>query len=163
MEGGEMDSANPGDNPTSMDRDRPSDEADYWRSVQAAQVESAQIESQERPFGVSLVVTFIVLGVLLSAFFALNAWIRAEELEEAPLLAIAFIAQALLGIVVAWGLWGLREWARMLAVILYTLSFALSFFANFNEPLTAGSLAGLLIPLAIAIYLIQPNVKDKFI
>jgi hypothetical protein len=51
----------------------------------------------------------------------------------------------------------------MLAVILYTLSFALSFFANFNEPLTAGSLAGLLIPLAIAIYLIQPNVKDKFI
>ena len=158
-----MSYTDPGDNSTSIDRDRPSDEADYWRSVQAAQVESAPIESQERPFGVSLLVTFIVLGVALNAFFALNAWIRAAELDEAPLLAFVFIAQALLGIVIAWGLWGLREWARMFAVILYALSFVISFFVNFNEPLTAGSLAGLLIPLAIAIYLIQPNVKDKFI
>jgi hypothetical protein len=152
-----MDSSDPGNKLTSADADRLLATGGYWG-------DTSEIDArEERPFGVSLVVVFIVLGAILNAFFALNAWIRAEELEEAPLLAIVFIAQMVLGFVVAFGLWGLREWGRIIAVILYSLSFLFSFIRNFNEPLTAGSLMGLVIPAAIALYLIQPGVKDKFI
>lgn len=122
-----------------------------------------QVAIQERPFGVTLVVIFVVVGALLSAFLALNAWIRAEELEEAPLLAILFIVQAVTGFAVVAGLWGLREWARIIAVVLYGLTFAISFFTRFNEELTIGSLISLAIPAVIVLYLIQPNVSDKFI
>ena len=152
-----MDSFDPGNKLTSADADRLLATGGYRPGTPGLDAR------EERPFGVSLVVVFIVLGAVLNAFFALNAWIRAEELEEAPLLAIVFIAQMVLGFVVAFGLWGLREWGRIIAVILYSLSFLFSFITNFNEPLTAGSLMGLIIPAAIALYLIQPDVKDKFV
>lgn len=118
---------------------------------------------QERPFGVGLVVVFGVVGALFNAFLALNAWVRAEKLDEAPILAIIFLVETVIGLGVAFGLWRLSEWARICAVLLYGLTFTINFVANLNEPLTASSLMTLVIPAAIVIYLIQPPVKDVFI
>jgi peptidoglycan/LPS O-acetylase OafA/YrhL len=142
---------------TSADADlRHAERLDYESRVDA-------VERQERPFGISLIVTLIVLGVLLNAFLALNAWIRAAELRETPTLAIFLILEVLVGIALAVGLWGLREWARMVAVVWYGLVFVFNFFSNFNEPLTAASLMGLVVPVAIVIYLVQPQVRDVFV
>ncbi|MEO5953921.1 MAG: hypothetical protein ABIQ44_15770 [Chloroflexia bacterium] len=108
-------------------------------------------------------VIFGVLAALLNAFLELNAWIRAEELEEASILSIVFMIEVVIGLGVAIGLWRLSEWARMSAVLLYGLTFVINFITNLNEPLTASSLMTLVIPAAIVIYLIQPKVKELFI
>jgi hypothetical protein len=152
-----MDGTDSGEKVTSADADRKQAEASVYASKMAG------VYQAERPFGLVLIVALIWLGVALNAFLALNAWIRAEELEEAPVLAILFIIQVVVGAALAFGLWGLREWARLGAIALYGLAFLLNFFSNFNEPLTASSLVGLVAPVAIVVYLIQPQVADKFV
>ena len=151
-----MDSIDSSGNLTSADADRHA----------AASMDTSNqvvLEREERPFGVSLIVTLIVLGVLLNAFLALNAWIRAAELRETPTLAVLLIVEILAGIALAVGLWRLREWARLAAVVWYGLVFLVNFFANFNEPLTATSLMGLVVPVAIVVYLIQPRTAEHFV
>lgn len=135
----------------------PSSEISGYNEYQVRDLE------QERPFGVSFIVILIVIGTVVNAFLALNAWIRAEELEQPPFMAMVFIAQAVIGLAVSFGLWRLSEWARLGAVILYGLTFLVSFVLGFNEPLTNSTLVALILPAATVIYLIQPAVKDKFI
>ncbi len=156
-----MDSMNGDDSVPTLDRDLPSMPpplgGNYRESGYASTLDEA------RPFGVSLIVTVIVLATIVNAFFALNAWIRAQELDETPALAFALIIEVIVSMGVAVGLWRLNEWGRVTAIALYVISFGIRFFTGFNETLTTGALVGLVVPLAIVIYLIQPNVRDRFI
>lgn len=120
-------------------------------------------EYQERPFGVTLAVVAIVLGALLNLFLAFNSYILSQKQDSDPVAALLFLAEAIIGIVVAFGLWKLAEWARKGAVALFGLMLVVNFITNFNEPLTGASLAGLVLPAAIVIYLLQPQVADRFI
>ena len=149
-----MDSSETGDNLTSAERD--------LLAASRGVLPDDVTARRQVPFGVALVVVVSVLVGLLNAFLALNAWIRAAELREPQGLSIVFLVEALVGIALAVGLWRLREWARIGAIVLYGLSFVINFVTRFNEPLTAGSLMGLVIPAAIVIYLIQPQVAENF-
>ena len=128
---------------------------------------------------------FMLLGgaalLVLSAFLAAGGWdtIPQEELAEAlaqipwassftgiqiVALTTAFLTGigvlllilAVLGLIMTWGLWSGKSWARTITMILSVLSIITGIFS------LPGSLINILINLAILYYLTRPPIKAYY-
>lgn len=137
----------------------------------------------ERPIGVSILALLYWAGtaalavVAVLAFFAGNLverWITVgghEQIGGAAATTIGVVAGVIFGIfailvgATAWGLWGLREWARIVAIILSSLS-ALSrlrvLTLHLGPIVSTSALISLAISVLIVWYLFQPKVVAAF-
>lgn len=115
--------------------------------------------------GVTVIAVLNIIGgaiVALLALVALGAGPEELDLEpgEVAAGAIFLMALAALQITVSVGLLRLRNWARITAIVLYSLGVLLGFFE-----LVSGNPAGLMkivIGLIAAIYLGSEGVRDAF-
>jgi uncharacterized membrane protein (DUF2068 family) len=73
---------------------------------------------------------------------------------------IVLIAIGVVHLIIAWGLWRGRRWARLLAIALTILGLIPDIVGSFT--LNPISLVGLLIGILILWYLFQPQVKMYF-
>lgn len=121
---------------------------------------------QERPAGVTVIAVLNIIGgaiIALLALVALGAGPEELDLEpgEVAAGAIFLMALAALQITVSVGLLRLRNWARITALVLYSLGALLGFI----ELVVAGNPLGLLklvISLVAAVYLNAEGVRDAF-
>jgi hypothetical protein len=60
------------------------------------------------------------------------------------------------------GLWRLRQWARVMALIVYSGGIVVTLCANFSSPITGSTLISLAIGAAAAFYLLQPQADRAF-
>lgn len=114
--------------------------------------------------GVTVIAVLNIIGGAIMALAALGALGAGPELdlepEAASAVAIFLMALAALQITVSVGLLRLRNWARITAVVLYSLGVLFGFIG-----LVSGSPAGLfqlVIGLVAAIYLSSEGVRDAF-
>jgi uncharacterized membrane protein (DUF2068 family) len=71
------------------------------------------------------------------------------------------LIMGLLYLITAYGLFGLKPWAWMVAVVVQVLAFV-SHLAGFFQGQVAGAVVGLLIAGGILFYLMRPHVKAAF-
>jgi uncharacterized membrane protein (DUF2068 family) len=113
--------------------------------------------SGARPLGVTILALLQIIGGLLAL------------LGGAVLLIIPFIGWiiggviiiiALFDLLIGWGLWSMKSWAWMAAIILNLISLILSLATGF----TTGSFdwIGIIIDLIIILYLQQADIKSRF-
>ena len=110
-----------------------------------------------RPLGVTLIVLYLVLATLVSLIPFLTQPLglaTSAFLGEAPSIVVAAISVPLT-LMLAWGLWRCRSWARTLIVGVGIPIIGLSFLGG-----TAGFKTWML--LAIVLYLFQPRVGEIF-
>ncbi|MDQ3704025.1 MAG: hypothetical protein M3437_02180 [Chloroflexota bacterium] len=72
------------------------------------------------------------------------------------------IIGAAISLPLAIGLWRLRPWARVMALVVYAGGAGLTLCANFNEALTISMLVRLAIAAWVVYYLLQPDVSSAF-
>ncbi|MFW9870010.1 MAG: hypothetical protein ACFFFO_12870 [Candidatus Thorarchaeota archaeon] len=112
----------------------------------------------DRPLGVTILAILEILGGLLNllvavglfALGALDPFFGIIWLMVGAIMAIL----ALLALVIGWGLWALKSWAWMLALILNIINLILNIFSQ--------GWFGAIINLIIIIYLQQPDIKSRF-
>jgi uncharacterized membrane protein (DUF2068 family) len=116
--------------------------------------------SGDRPLGVTILAVLQIIGGLLSLVVAIPLMTIAALL---PILGFLFLimgaVMALLGIlalVVGWGLWSLKSWAWILALILNIINLILNI-ANWEVAWFSA-----IINLIIIIYLQQADIKSRF-
>jgi len=129
-----------------------------------------QAVGRQRPLGVSIIaIVLLVLGILeliasILGFIALTA-IHSTVLDAggAVLLVIAIII-GIADIVLFWGLWTLRPWAFWATAIVEAISVVQSLYGLLVQHNNlAATLIGMIIPLAILIYLFADrNVRAAF-
>ncbi len=114
--------------------------------------------SGERPLGVTIIAILQILGNLIVLSGAVLIMMGAALI---PFLGAIFLILggimalfAIFGLVVGWGLWSLKSWAWMVALILNILNVILNIFS--------GQYIAIIIPLIIVIYLQQGEVKSTF-
>lgn len=110
-----------------------------------------------RPLGVTLIALYFVLGSLVYLVPFLTQPLGLADsafLGESPSIVVAAISVPLT-LMLAWGLWRCRSWARTLIVGVGIPIIGLSFLGG-----TAGFKTWML--LAIVLYLFQPRVREVF-
>ncbi len=110
----------------------------------------------DRPLGVTILAVLQIIGGLL-VLFGGAALMAVGTYLLGPLGALIGGVLLILGLfelVVGWGLWNMRPWAWLIAMILNIISIILS--------IVMFDIIGLIIPLIIVIYLNQPNIKSRF-
>ena len=106
---------------------------------------------RQRPFGVSLLATLATLSVVLSLFVALGAGASG---------AAALVAWMITGVsaLAAYGLWTVRPWAWLLALVVWGLgtidAVLLLSAGTINTNLAIGPL--------VVLYLLQPSIRAVF-
>ncbi|MFW9788241.1 MAG: hypothetical protein ACFFE2_16615 [Candidatus Thorarchaeota archaeon] len=115
--------------------------------------------SGDRPLGVTILAILNIIGGLFSLLGAVG--LMALGAMAGPFLGpFAFVVGAilallgLLNLIVGWGLWALKSWAWMLALIINIINLILN-------ALTAAWLAAI-INLIVVIYLQQGDIKSRF-
>lgn len=122
------------------------------------------MQVKTRPLGVTILAVLQALGAL--SFIALGAGLAfvgaATGIFGALFAIVGFIVLliGLVGLVVAWGLWSGKGWARFLAIILAVLGALSALFSIVGGELTG--LVSLAIQAIILYYLFQPRVKAYF-
>lgn len=132
----------------------------------------------ERPTGVTILAVLAVIGGLIALFFggfmafmgpALGVEMTKQTSEAASAaygalmtgLGVALLVQGLLQLITAYGLFTLKGWAWVLAVILQLFSLAVN-----GLQLVRGQIGGpviaMLIAAGILYYLFRPHVKRAF-
>lgn len=137
--------------------------------------------STQRPPGITLLtVIYILLAVLslawsvivfgfggLEAFFGtiFGAQNMAMTGTNRAVSGTLGIITAVLQLIVAYGMWNLKPWAWLLAIIalgVNVVNGVLGMFSGGFWALCCGAF-GLLIPLAIFVYLLTPSVRNAFL
>ncbi|KQM10963.1 hypothetical protein AOA80_10920 [Methanomassiliicoccales archaeon RumEn M1] len=124
---------------------------------------SAPARKEEgRPRGVTVLTGLYVLSALLTILsgllaFGLLSLLGPLGTAVGAAVGVALVAIGVVQLVIAWGLWRGRRWARILAIILTVLGLVPDVIGSLTlNPL---SLVGLLIGLLILWYLYQPQVR----
>lgn len=114
--------------------------------------------SGDRPLGVTILAILQILGGILSIFAGLASIALAPMFPGMELLFMAIGALVLvlgfLALIVGWGLYTMKSWAWMLAMILNILNIILA--------VVQGNYIGIIIPLIIVLYLNQADIKSRF-
>ncbi|HPT74538.1 MAG TPA: DUF2127 domain-containing protein [Methanomassiliicoccaceae archaeon] len=118
-----------------------------------------------RPAGVGVLTTLYVLQALLSILsgvlaLGLLSLLGPIGMAVGVAIGIVLIAIGVVHLIIAWGLWRGRRWARLLAIALTILGLIPDIVGSFT--LNPISLVGLLIGILILWYLFQPQVKIYF-
>ena len=72
------------------------------------------------------------------------------------------VVGAIISLAVAIGLWSLRQWARVMALVVYIGGVVITLWANYNEAITGSTLMSLAIGVAATIYLLKPEAERAF-
>ena len=72
------------------------------------------------------------------------------------------IAGAAIALPLGIGLWRLRQWGRIMALIVYIGGVVVTLCANFSSPITGSTLISLAIGVGAAFYLLQPEADKAF-
>lgn len=131
----------------------------------------------QRPTGVTILAVLCVIGGLLALIFGslftfMGPTIAAQAAaaDEAAAMAtgpmmmgfgVFGLIMGLLYLITAYGLFGLKPWAWMVAVVVQVLAFV-SHLAGLFQGQVAGAVVGLLIAGGILFYLMRPHVKAAF-
>ena len=123
-----------------------------------------------RPMGIAILAVLEILGGLLILLLGLAVAAVSGTLFSALGLAVpagvgiavggVVVIFGLLGLLVGWGLWTGRRWARILAIILSGLGALASLVALVLGSIP--SIVGLVIDVSILWYLFRPNVRAFF-
>ena len=132
-----------------------------------------------RPLGVSLISIFTwiratlyaVVGLVILGIGHLSTHLMSRMANESMLtnliarlgkaLGVGALLIALIYVVVGLGLWGLKNWARVLALIFVALSFFFGLIGLLHFP-TPWHIVRAGIQIAIVVYLMLPEVKRIF-
>ena len=132
-----------------------------------------------RPLGVSLISIFTwiratlyaVVGLVILGIGHLSTHLMSRMANESMLtnliarlgkaLGVGALLIALIYVVVGLGLWGLKNWARVLALIFVALSFFFGLIGLLHFP-TPWHIVRAGIQIAILVYLMLPDVKRMF-
>jgi len=111
----------------------------------------------DRPLGVTILAILQLLGAL--ALLVVGGLAVMAALLLAPLL-ILFAAIPLIlgiiGVILFWGLWGLKSWAWIWTIVANLLTIITSIFDPWNN------IISIAISLIIVIYLFSPGIKSHF-
>ena len=124
-----------------------------------------------RPVGVSIIAVLnwiigglLVIGSLLLLFVG-NAFGGFDNVFGGAVIVIMLILLALAGLII-WvgvGLWRMRPWAHITAIVLYSLNIASNLIGLLGDGrLTSSDLVGLLIAVAAVGYLVLPTTRAAF-
>ncbi len=109
--------------------------------------------SGDRPLGVTILAILQLLGGVISIFGGLAIVMIFPVIFTLILGAILLIV-GLVGLIVGWGLYTMKSWAWMLAMILNIINIILAII-NFD-------IVSLIIPVIIVLYLNQADIKSRF-
>jgi uncharacterized membrane protein (DUF2068 family) len=133
-----------------------------------------------RPLGVTVIAILTWLRGALFAFIGLailgighlsarlmgavasDAWAQSLVLRLGKVLGVCVLAVAAVYIIVGLGLWGLRNWARIVTLIFVALWFLLGLSGLMLHP-GSWHLIRSAIDLVIFVYLMMPDVKRLFV
>ena len=132
----------------------------------------------ERPTGITILAVLAVIGGIISLFFGgFMAFLgppmgveMTKETDEAlgaafggamMAMGIAFVVHGLLQLVTAYGLFTLKGWAWLLAVVMQVLSLVLNGIQLFRGEV-GGAVIAVVIAGGILYYLFRPHVKQAF-
>jgi hypothetical protein len=124
----------------------------------------------QRPAGIAILAGLLIVVSILN-FFGGFAYLGLSSATPATGMAAAVPPQALgwshivigaAGIVLGWGLWGLKSWAWLLSVILIGLNVVIHVLGLFSPDMLIGSIGTLIIDGIILWYLFQPQIKKAF-
>jgi hypothetical protein len=112
-----------------------------------------------RPIGVGLAaVSSLCIGIFLLLIFTL-AILQPSTDNGLP---YTIIFPALVALFLAVALWQLYPWARILAVIFYSLLAVTALISAFNSPITLSSCLAVVAPALLVIYLLGKNARTAF-
>jgi hypothetical protein len=112
-----------------------------------------------RPLGVGLAaVASLCLGIFLLLVFVL-AILQPSLGDSTPYL---IIFPALLAIGLTPALWQLYPWARILAIIFYSLLAVIALVSAFNSPITLSGFTSVVAPALLVIYLCGKHARAAF-
>ena len=117
-------------------------------------------KERKRPIGVSVLAILNVVGSLLLMLAAFGAGGIFSEAEAAGAAGAFLGLLAVASLIVAIGLWRLRNWARITAIILYILSAILGLVSIAQGDI--GGLIQLIVAGNIAAYLCRGHVREAF-
>ncbi len=109
--------------------------------------------SGDRPLGVTILAILQLLGGVISIFGGL-AIVMIFPVIFTLILGVILLILGLLGLIVGWGLYTMKSWAWMLAMILNIINIIVAII-NFD-------IASLIIPVIIVLYLNQADIKSRF-
>ena len=133
-----------------------------------------------RPMGVTIIAILAIIGGIFAIIAGLGLTIGGSILGGAlaasgeasgglfgGMLAIFGVGTLGLGIaelVTGWGLWGLKPWAWMVAVIVFIVNIALTLLTALGggNLISLSTIIGIAIPAIILYYLMTPAVKSAF-
>ncbi|TFG29921.1 hypothetical protein EU528_08955 [Candidatus Thorarchaeota archaeon] len=114
--------------------------------------------SGERPLGVTILALLQMIGGVIGIFGGATSMLAAMLLGPLGLLFViigaVLLIMGLLGLIVGWGLWGLKSWAWMWAMIVNIINIILA--------IVQLNIISLIIPLIIVLYLNQSDIKSRF-
>lgn len=113
----------------------------------------------QRPLGVTVLALLNFLAAGVCTFLAVSALLARTTRPEGIFIGILGAA---IYLPIAIGLWALRQWARVMALIVYIGGATTALCANFNNAITGSMLLILAIIVGGAIYLLQPEVDRAF-
>ena len=105
---------------------------------------------KQRPFGVSVIATLATLSVVLSLLVLLNPAVTGDVLIGWLITIVSAVA--------AYGLWNMRPWAWMLALVIWALGTIDALFQLTHGTINTNLIVG---PL-IVLYLLQPSIRAVF-
>lgn len=138
------------------------------------------MSTQARPTGVTIIAILAFIGGIFAIVAGLGLTVLGGILGGAlaasgeaaggifgGLMAVFGIGTLGIGIaeiIVGWGLWGLKPWAWMVAVILFIANIALSLLTALGggDLISLNTIVGIAIPAIILYYLMTPPVKTAF-
>jgi len=113
---------------------------------------------KNRPLGVTILAILQILGGILGILggsAALMLALLTPALILFIILAAILLIVGLLGLIVGWGLYTMKSWAWMLAMILNIINIILAIYPTLN-------IVSMIIPLIIVLYLNQKDIKSRF-
>ena len=108
----------------------------------------------KRPLGVTILAILQLLGGILGIFAGI-AIVAVFPVIFTLIIGAVLLIVGLLGLIVGWGLYTMKSWAWMLAMILNIINIILAIYPTLN-------IVSMIIPLIIVIYLNQKDIKSRF-
>ena len=131
------------------------------------------MDGQQVPTGVKVISVLYYIGAVFELIFAILLFVGSGTLKaKVPLLAflgpfliiggIILLGLAVLSFFVGWGLWKVKKWARIVAIVFAVLGVLLALIGMFQGQI-ASNIVGLAISVAIGGYLLfSSDVKTAF-
>ena len=113
--------------------------------------------SGDRPLGVTILAILQLLGGILGIFSGFGIVMLAmltPSLIFFLIIGAVLLITGLLGLIVGWGLYTMKSWAWMLAMILNIINIIIA--------VISFDIISLIIPVIIVLYLNQADIKSRF-